>query len=396
MKARTASFLKTHALAVILLLVGICAIAGYAFFSRNSPDEIIRECGTAENKPLCYSTHIEETLRARGIPAAFDELAVAYDNDPEFAGTCHAVTHDLGKAAYEEFHKTGKTELTSKASYCGYGFYHGFLDALLIDTNDLEEARSFCTYVGKNVPHPPPPEFAEGSCYHGIGHGITDGTDPSLWGDALSIVTPGLSLCHKVAAGNVQWESRCASGVFNALGNMYPDPKFKLDAGTNPYTLCRDSDFSPLDKEACYDQMNTQAAVLGHNKLSAIVAFTNTIQDAHYRSVALREAVSYYVQILKRAQKNLSVEDTKICELPTDELKGSCVSGLIGGVFEFGSPGQQYKEAMSVCTSDSLPVDFRGSCFSALLTNAKYYYNPDVVAGICKNVPEEYAALCTP
>jgi hypothetical protein len=393
-KFRIPFFLRTHRLALTLLIVGVCGIGLYAFLSYQSPDEIIRECGDATNKPLCYSTHIEQTLRTHGIPAAFDELAVAYDNDPEFAGTCHAVTHDLGKAAYEEFHKTGKTELTSKASYCGYGFYHGFLDALLVDTNDLAEARSFCTYVGLNVPHPPSADFAEGSCYHGIGHGITDGTDPRLWGNALSIVRPGLALCTKVAGGNDTWESRCASGVFNALGNMYPDAQYKLDPGTDPYALCRDGNFSPIDEEACYDQMNTQAAALGNNNLGAMVGFTNRIQDSHYRSVALHEAVSYYVQILKQVQKDLSVQDVNVCELPTNELKDSCVSGFVGGVFEFGSPGAQYKEVLAVCSSDSLASDLRGSCFSALVTNSKYFYTPDVVAGICKDVPVQYGALC--
>ena len=192
MPSRATHLILTHKWALTLLIAGIGGIWLYAAVQNHSPKAVLRECAEADNKPLCYGTAIERMIRTRGIPAAFDALAVAYDSDPEFAGTCHAVTHDLGKAAYEEFHRTGHTELTSKASYCGYGYYHGFLDALLIDTNDLAEARSFCTYVGKNVPHPPPPEFAEGSCYHGVGHGITDGTDPSVWGDELSILKPGL------------------------------------------------------------------------------------------------------------------------------------------------------------------------------------------------------------
>jgi hypothetical protein len=391
---RISLFLISQKYALVLLGAGLCVIALYSFFSYRSPDVILRLCGNAENKPLCYSKNIEGILRTRGIPAAFDALAVAYDSDPEFAGTCHAVTHDLGKAAYEEFHKTGNTELTSKASYCGYGFYHGFLDTLLVDTNDLTEARTFCTYVGKNVPHPPPPEFAEGSCYHGIGHGITDGTDPRLWGSELAIVKPGLALCKKIADGNTTWQLRCVSGVFNALGNMYGDPQYKLHPSPNPYALCRDGGFSPLETETCYDQMNTQAAILGHNNLKEIIAFTNTIQNQHYRSVALHEAVSYFVQILKHAQKNLSVQDMSLCALPTRELKDSCVSGLIGGVYEFGSPGQQYKEALAVCGTDSLASDFRSMCFSTTLTLASYYYSPAVVQRVCTNVPAEYRSLC--
>jgi len=270
-QARISSFFKTHRFALALLVVGICGIASYSAFAHRSSESVVRVCGEAENKPLCYSTHIKDVLSAKGIPAAFDVLASAYEQDPGFAGTCHAVTHELGEAAYRAFHTTGKTELTSKASYCGYGFYHGFLDALLIDTNDLAEARSFCTYVGENVPHPPAPEFAEGSCYHGIGHGITDGTDTALWGDAIAITKPGLILCEQVADGNRAWQLRCSSGVFNAIGNMYLDPKYKLDSGPDPYALCRDGGFSRADQESCYSQMNTQAAELAHGDLGAIL-----------------------------------------------------------------------------------------------------------------------------
>ncbi len=381
---------------VILVVLSIGAAGLYAVYARTDSNGILRECADASNKPLCYSTYTEDVLRTSGIAAAFDALAVAYDSDPAFAGTCHAVTHELGEAAYEEFNRTERTELTSKAYYCGYGFYHGFMDALVVDTNNMEEARAFCEYVGKNVPHPPPPQFAEGSCYHGIGHGITDGTDPRLWGDALSIVRPGLALCAKVASWKEEWHSRCASGVFNALGNMYLNPQYKLSPGVNPYTLCRTGDFTPLEREQCYSQMNTRASDLGHGNLEEIVAFTNTIGDARYRSVALHEAVSYYVQILKLDQKSIQPQETRVCELPTNELRDSCIGGFVSGIIEFGSPGLQYKEVLDLCSADTLPRDMRLPCFTALLKGSSYFYTSDVQKQICEQVPPQYRnSLCT-
>src|SRR3989344_1645863 len=277
-----------------VLLCGIVLVAGGSayLYVRTDPPRGAALCTTSNNKPLCYSTIIEEILRSEGIPAAFDALAAAYDTDPDFAGACHAVTHELGDAAYDEFEKTGETELSRKPPCCGYGFYHGFMDALYVETNDMEKARSFCAYVGENVPHPPSAEFAEGSCYHGIGHGVTDGTDPRAWGSVMAIVKPGLALCSKVAPANDEWHMRCASGVFNALGNMYADPKFKLTSDPDPYALCRTGPFLPVERKACYNQMNTEAAARGNNNLAAIVGYTNAIQDSDYRSVALQEAVS--------------------------------------------------------------------------------------------------------
>ena len=380
---------KKLLLAVLFVLLG--SFGTYELVARyNDPARIVKKCAHSDNKSLCYATEVESVLRARGIPAAFDVLAVAYDTDTELAATCHAVTHELGAAAYEEFHKTGNTELTSKASYCGYGFYHGFMDALYLDTNNMEEARAFCTYVGNNVPHPPPPEFAEGSCYHGIGHGITDGTDPRLWGDALAILKPGLAICDKVAAGNDSWHMRCVSGVFNGLGNMYTDPRYKLDSGTDPYELCRTGPFTDLERETCYDQMNTQAAFLGNNNLEAIVAFGKNIKNLHYRSVAIHEAVSLYIWILKGEKKSLAPEQVAVCELSTETLKKNCVSGFVGGIMEFGTPERQYEEILQLCGADAFPNGLRTYCFSSLQQLSRYYYTPKLLGKICTRVPDEY------
>lgn len=375
---------------VIVCLIVLAAGASIHRYSGARAMQSVVPCRTSDNKPLCYSDVIQGVLRVDGIPAAFDALALSYDTDSDFAGTCHAVTHELGKAAYDEFEKNGKTELSDKSSYCGYGFYHGFMDALYLETNDMEKARDFCSYVGAAMPHSSIARLAEGSCYHGIGHGVTDGTDPRVWGDVVAIVKPGLALCVKVAAGNTEWQKRCASGVFNALGNMYPDSKYKLDPGTNPYELCRSGPFSEVERESCYDQMNTQAAVLAHDDLRAIVGFTNTITVSDYRASALRSALSYYIQTLKFKQKSLLPAEAQVCDLPSEELKESCVSGFVDGIMEFGLPGQQYKEILQLCASEAFPRDFRHFCFLSLQANAEQYYTEDVIQRICADVPPKY------
>src|SRR3989338_8528765 len=154
----------------------------YVHAEQLSAKRIIAECSAAKNKPLCYTDHLDEVLKRRGLSPALSLLAAAYAADPEGGGFCHGNTHDLGKAAYEEFHRGGEVKLGANTYYCGYGFYHGFLEALVVETGSLDEAREFCTYAGKSVPKPE--GYAEGACYHGIGHGVTDGSDPGLWGSA--------------------------------------------------------------------------------------------------------------------------------------------------------------------------------------------------------------------
>jgi hypothetical protein len=384
---------RTRYLLILLLTVVGCAVLVVLSRSADVRDAVAL-CKESANKELCYATEIESTLKKRGIPAAFDALSYAYDNDRDFSATCHALTHELGAAAYETFRETGDTELTSKAWYCGYGYYHGFLDALMIDTNDISGAREFCAYIGKNVPHPPPPEFAEGSCYHGIGHGITDGTDPRLWGDDLVIAQPGLALCESVAQGNVVWQKRCSSGVFNAIGNMYFDAKYKLEPGPDPYSLCKRGGFSRVDAESCYSQMNTQAAALGRNDLSKIIAFTRTIRDREYRAAALKEASSYYIQTLKQRDRDLSASDIETCAKEDAYEAGICIDGLIGGVYEFGAPNAQYEEALAACAAADVSSTFGARCYSHVLAMSHFFYDESVQRTVCSHVPEPYSKAC--
>ena len=120
------------------------------------------------------------------------------------------------------------------------------------------------------------------------------------------------------------------------------------------------------------------------------MGYTNTIQNPEYRSVALQEAVSFYVQVVKSQKKLLTLEDARVCELPADTLKNNCMGGLVGGIMEFGSPGQQYKEALEFCEADGFPSGLRQYCFSAVQANSKEYFTANVVRQICARVPQEY------
>lgn len=359
-----------------------------------SPARSIAACQSVENKALCYTDRINETLSQRGLSAAFDALAAAYDADPDFAGTCHAETHELGKAAYERFHATGKVELSSKASYCGYGFYHGFMEALLAETNDLDEARSFCAYAGRAVPEPR--GYAEGACYHGIGHGVTDGSDPRSWGDAKALAAPGLALCRQVAPAGGDWGRRCASGVFNSIAILYRDPKYKL-ATDNPFTLCS-APYAELEKESCYDQMNTLATFMAKKDLSKAIGYTEEIVDTKYRGIAVKGTAGFYVQILKSAKKKVTPKETSdVCGALGAPFRDECVKGLVDGMMEFGEPGEQYREILILCEDEDLSSGLRPACFGRLVFLSGLFYTKEQVRAVCRNIPEEYQdATCRP
>src|SRR3989344_3749837 len=199
-------------LLALFVLAGILAIILTLPESLSSRVTRCEENGDQEQQ--CFEKLILEEARMRGIDAAFDALAFLYARDREFAAYCHGNTHELGGIAYESFKRQEDITLSAKTSYCGFGFYHGFMEALLFDSGDLAEARRFCEYVDEKLR-----STAQGvsfACYHGIGHGVVDGSDPSLWGNASRYIEKGLVLCDTL--GDVEeHKARCASGVFNAL-----------------------------------------------------------------------------------------------------------------------------------------------------------------------------------
>ena len=167
---------------------------------------------------------LHDSLLHDGLDAAFDLFIKLYRTEAEVPKACHGWGHILGEAAYTLYSNGEQFELRPEAAYCGYGFFHGFMETLLFSTGNISEAQNFCAEVDAKIAGR---VASSGStaCYHGIGHGVTDGTDPRLWGDADTMVAPGLLLCEKVSESDFQ-EYLCATGVFNAIEILSTDEKY--------------------------------------------------------------------------------------------------------------------------------------------------------------------------
>ena len=208
------------AAAVIILVIVVSGPALKVYHSAAQKDLLARitACKTSEaQRRNCFDSLIMKAARERGVAAGFDMLTEVYARVPEFVDDCHTITHDLGALSFEEF-KSGKDfSLSAKASSCGFGFYHGFMEAMLAADGDLREAKRFCEYVDAKMKSNSGSVSA--ACYHGIGHGVVDGADKSKWGNESTFIERGLELC--VGLGKIDPDTehltRCASGVFNSL-----------------------------------------------------------------------------------------------------------------------------------------------------------------------------------
>ncbi len=372
-----------------ILTLTIVVLAGFfglwcAYDSKLSEERIVAECKgmTKKFKSLCYTKHIDETLSRYGLSASLELLALAYNADPDFASVCHGNTHDLGKAAHKIFKRTGAIDLTTQVSYCGFGFFHGFMEEMLVEEGSLDGARAFCRYVGETLGRDQ--QYAEGACYHGIGHGVTDASDPRVWGDAAKMAEPGLSLCRKVATTD-EWRLRCASGTFNAISLLYRDPKYKLDAHDEPYALCTRSEYSTSEKKACYAQMNTLVSYLAQGDLAKLFGYPARITEKEYRNNAVEN-----VAAISSARRNKYSAEQLIhaCRSLPAELSESCIRGFVGGKLEFGPPGSEHSETLTFCSAKEFTIHEKKVCMAQILRMGEGIFSRGTQRFICTTIPE--------
>lgn len=387
---------SAHRWRVVFVLVAgfTMVLAAYVLMYRMKPLSAVEQCKDATYKNTCYNDVINKTFKERGLAAAFDTLSAVYDADPSYLVTCHAEVHELGKAAYLEFHTSGNVELSSKTTYCGYGFYHGFMEELIYQTGDFGEAQDFCAYAGAQVPNPP--GYAQGACYHGIGHGVTDGTDPRLWGSAINMVTPGLALCEKVAENTPDWQYRCDSGVFNSIALLYPDEKYRLNAHGDPFSLCKTSSFSVIEKRACYDQMNTLAMRMAGFDFGTAIRSVESITNREYRLIAIHGLSGMYFSNARNRRFNFSPKEVSdVCASLGADAE-ACITGVIGGIQEFGTPGAEYKDMFPLCDSPELNKKFAPACYAGIIDSTKSFRGLDEAKRVCALVPAPYrTAACS-
>ena len=174
--------------------------------------------------PGCWEADVTDVLSNKGLGAAFTLVDSFYAEDPAFRRNCHDVMHILGAAAFREFKNSPSVRAEQRTSYCGYGFYHGFVETMLLENGsaNFDAVKKYCTLLRKEYS-----PAASGPCFHGIGHAIFDSLPGSLWGSDDAMTESALAVCERVL---VEKEERvqCASGVYNSLANALSARTYQL------------------------------------------------------------------------------------------------------------------------------------------------------------------------
>lgn len=341
-------------------------------------------------RELCWYKEMKKEIQKTGIGGALKLLAKLYAQDPLFGQGCHDITHLIGDEAYRQF-KSGKNfDLGKETGYCGWGFYHGFIEALLYTSGDYKEARDFCQSLGES-------SHAIQSCYHGIGHSTFDIHDPNLWGSEAQMVNPAIAVCEAVTGGlSEQKTKQCVTGVFNALGIAYSNQQYQLKLRPeDPVWFCRG--FNSIYKRACFVEVAMswihQEIWIEDIDFKKAASFIEGLRDKIGEEGAMDTLASEYTR-LNIGSFNVS-EMVGFCRSVKKTLFDACMNGAEEGFFLWGKPEEEYKLAFSFCASDLLAEREQEKCFQKILGDVSAFYSPEKRKTICENeLDSKYEKLC--
>lgn len=334
-------------------------------------------------KQQCWEESIDITLEKEGLDKAFVLMDNLFQSDPAFGANCHGLAHNLGEKAYALFTKNQRFNLSNKTSYCGYGFYHGFMEKLLHSNGALEQAREFCKYAGEELKDQN--ADAEGACYHGIGHGaVEDVTDSKLFGKPQAIIQPSIDLCQKVSDTDAKL-FRCYTGVFNALEIVTSKSRYNLSLNKeDPLWFCRIQ--QNQYKRSCYTQMVVAVMHVTENDFEKSAQILNTIPEDNFAT----ESLSGLVVELVRLNRVDYQETVTFCRKLPDRFRIHCITGFGEGFLKYGPPRNEYIKAVDFCSSSLLTSEEKKACFDRILSILRNWYTVEKSKQICQLAEEKY------
>jgi len=373
---------------VAVLAAGILFFTTHAVPSAETGKEAIGSspCTTradTSGRLQCWQKIIRQQLRKNDLDAAFAALDEFTKQNPSSLGDCHGLAHEIGEQAYRLFNQKKEFALSPKTAYCGYGFYHGFMETLVHTTNNMEQARAFCDYADRKLK--PMIADAGGACIHGIGHGAVDDVpDQALWGRAQEILQQGLKFCEQISTGQDEL-FRCASGSFNALEILIDSGRYGLTPDhKDPFSPCRMQ--QEKYKRACYTQFVVAAMLVADQDFSRAAAFIDTIKEDAY---AMETLAGLAVERV-RLQEADYAKTIAWCRTLAGRFRIPCITGFAEGFLKYGPPETEYVKAMDFCGSPLLSNTEREPCFERVLLILRNFYTAAKAREICLSVAQPY------
>lgn len=312
--------------------------------------EAARECEKSASQysslsVACWENQIVDALRNGGMAKGFQEFDTLYKTVPSFQANCHDVSHILGSEAYKLFTADHAVVDTPETAYCGYGFYHGFIEAMLLTAGpgQYSDARAYCDALRAKDG-----DSVAGPCFHGIGHAVFDSLDSTLWGNASRMTKAGIALCNTALVKERDEDrEQCANGVFNALGNALSAHDYGLShETTNIIDLCRAQRESY--KKDCMVQAGIGYIRFKQMNRSEALAFILSLEP-DLAAPGINTYIDNEVLLNIKTFDPQAYHDT-CASLPLS-YQSECVRGVISALNNLGDPHQEYIPMFAFCAT---------------------------------------------
>ncbi|MCH7883378.1 hypothetical protein IIA95_03105 [Patescibacteria group bacterium] len=365
---------------------GTIIVLSADFLDKNAIESCKKEIDfNQKTTPRCWMDLVKDAYKKEGLEAAFDRFIYLYNTEPRFSAYCHDISHTLGEAAYEIFSQKKDLTLTNKTIYCGFGFFHGFMETLVTITGDPLSAREFCSYVKEQVG-----ANAEGACYHGIGHGFAATFEETANGDEWSVVNPTIEFCENIAKTKEQL-FRCATGAFDSIAIYYYNNLYGFSINEeDPLWFCREQ--TAKYKKACYLEMMTALLWFAEYDLLKSIHLAKKHVEKDYLPISIQALADNNTRYIINNPDFENIIYT--CQALGENLRASCIQGLANGLMQFGEPENEYVKALTFCGNAMLTEEEKQTCFKRVLDYSQQLYSRKKYSKICESLEDGYKKPC--
>ena len=331
---------------------------------------------------MCMCVH-------NGVNAAYEEVSRLFATDPQFAGSCHYMVHNVGLASYQYYKKDGSNVFSPKAIVCAGGFYHGFMEGFLGATGNPEKAGQVCEEVGRKVGTLSPD--ARLQCYHGIGHGAIETSVATLGKSSMEgMIADAIGMCEKASEGADE-RYRCVSGAYNGVANFYISEAYGLSLSTSDARqVCAAQ--PEVYKEACYGEMNSIAKVIAKGDFTKAAEYMLDISDVQYRGRAVQYLAGIYA-VEHVGDSSVEVL-AKACHSLARVYQADCHIGSVRGLYEHGTPGKEYLQVYKYCAYSGFSPGETDACYKEALSNLSNSYGTEHMQNACGEAPKHFQHYC--
>lgn len=375
------TILGIQALLILCLVAYGVVVAG----SRRS-HTFVTCAGTETERTVCWTQYISKTLETEGIGEGVRALTDLYTREPLFAKNCHDAAHRLGEASFTEFTKKNTVTPGNWAAFCGYGYFHGFLDAAIQSNASPAVISDLCKKSGAT------PILAD-ACFHGAGHGVmamVAEKHQAEQPDEPKLVQEALEKCTYIVSDVPDLVNKCASGMFMELSEYKLTQKYGLLVDkANPLAIC--DSVQPEVKPSCYSQSNAIIAEVSGRDLIVAGRLIATIKPVQ---LAIDTMVSF-VPLLVDTSNTRQDQRIRECRTLETALRLPCIQGIAVAFLLYGSADETYKPAATFCSSNALTETEKQSCFDMVVDYTKRLYSAETFKQICQDYLSRYSPTCT-